>query len=128
MEANLPPQNDVMRALESFRSGVRDKGWHEEQDEDDVAWRRGLHVERREGGESRTEASSGTRTQRVHVQVTRAEWDDLRAAASERAVLFHEKGDLEQQLHALAENLAAAKARARQAEATARHLQVLFFF
>jgi len=115
-----------MHALDTFSNGVRDKGWHEERDhDDDDRLRRGVQVERRKGGEPRNEASNGTRPQQVHVQVTRADWDDLRAAASERAVLFHEKGDLEQQLHALAENLTAAKARARQAERTAKHLQVL---
>ena len=112
-----------MKALDTVGGGMRDKGWAEDQDNDDVYRVRSLRVEGSEERGPRDEVSDGSRPQ-AYVHVSRAEWDHLRAAASERAVLSHEKEDLEQQLVALAENLTTAKATARKAEGNAKHLQV----
>jgi hypothetical protein len=57
------------------------------------------------------------------VQVPRLAWDGLRAAAAERAVLLHEKVDLEQQLLGLADALGAARAVARDGEVKAAETQ-----
>jgi hypothetical protein len=57
------------------------------------------------------------------MQVPRLAWDGLRAAAAERAVLLHEKVDLEQQLLGLADALGAARAVGRDAEAKAAETQ-----